>query len=171
MSDASQQSVPSTQNTESLSILRHRLETQSFLQQPNSTLLELKNWWRFTPTLNWLVLISGIMMASPILLFIQAGLMFSALILPSHPFDWLYNYAIRFVTGTAALPKSGQRRKVMFAFACILTALLGIWFQHGYTMLAYIQGAIMAALGGLLAAFNLCVLSEILSRMFGMPAH
>ena len=113
----------------------------------------------------------GFVLAWPQILFVQAVLMGIAVIMPSHPFDWLYNYGLRFLTGTAPLPKSGQRRKVMFATASVLIALLGGWFYMGYNMVGYIQGGIMTLLGGLLVVFNLCVLSEILAKIFGMPVR
>ena len=107
----------------------------------------------------------------PQILFAQAALMGVAVITSSHPLDWLYNYGVRFLTRTAALPKSGQRRKVVFAMAGVLIALLGGWFYMGYNMAGYIQGAIMTLLGGLLVVFNLCVASELLAKIFGMPAR
>ncbi len=159
-----------TQNTvEDLTVLRHRLEAQSILHQSSNTLHELKHWWRFTPTLNWLITLVGIILTSPPILYIQAVLMGVALVLPYHPFDWIYNYGLRKVTRTAPLPKSGQRRKIMFGFACVLIAVLGIWFDVGNYLAGYIQGGIMVLLGGLLMLFNLCVLSEVLAKIFGMP--
>ena len=110
-------------------------------------------------------------MAWPQILFVQAALMAVAVITPSHPLDWLYNYGVRFLTGTAPLPKSGQRRKVVFAMAGALLALLGGWFYIGYNMVGYIQGGIMTLLGGLLVVFNLCVVSELLAKIFGMPVR
>jgi len=152
-----------------LSVLQRRLETQSFLNQSSQTLAELKHWWRFTPTLNWVMTLAGILLASPEILFVQAALMSLAVFLPSHPFDLLYNYGIRYLTGTAPLPKSGQRRRVMFTTACLLLSLLGVWFLLGYNMVAYIQGGMMTVLAGLLVIFNLCLLSEVLVKFFGMP--
>jgi len=163
--------MTNSKTVEDLPALRHRLEVQSFLNQPCEVLHELKHWWRFTPTLNWVITLAGIVMVSPQILFVQAALMGIAVIMPSHPFDWIYNYGVRFLTGTAPLPKSGQRRKVMFATASVLTALLGGWFYMGYNMIGFIQGGIMTLLGGLLVVFNLCVLSEILAKIFGMPAR
>jgi len=160
-----------TNTVEDLPVLRHRLETQSFLNQPGETLHELKHWWRFTPSLNWIITLVGIIMAWPQLLFVQAMLMAIAVITPSHPIDWLYNYGIRFLTGTAPLPKSGQGRKIVFATASVLIAILGVWFYLDYNMVGYIQGGIMTLLGGLLVVFNLCVLSEILAKIFGMPVR
>lgn len=167
--ETSYQSESIAKTVEDLPVLRRRLETQSFLEQSNDRLRELKHWWRFTPTLNWIITLVGVVLAWPQILYFQALLMGIAVILPSHPFDWLYNYGLRFLTGTAPLPKSGQRRKVMFAFASVLIALLGVWFDLGYYTVGYIQGSIMSLLGGLLVVFNLCVLSEILAKIFGMP--
>jgi hypothetical protein len=152
-----------------LPVLRHRLEVQSFLNQPCEILHELKHWWRFTPTLNWIITLVGTIMAWPQILFVQATLMGVAVITSSHPLDWLYNFGVRFLTGTAPLPKSGQRRKVVFAMAGVLIALLGGWFYLGYNIIGYIQGGIMTLLGGLLVIFNLCVISEVMAKIFGMP--
>ncbi|WP_455218305.1 DUF4395 family protein [Kaarinaea lacus] len=160
-----------TQFDQELSVLRRRLETQSFLNQSCETLNELKHWWRFTPALNWVMTLTGILLASPEILFVQAALMGLAVILPSHPFDWFYNYGVRYLTGTAPLPKSGQRRRVMFTTACVMLSSLGVWFLLGYNMVAYIQGGIMTVLAGLLVVFNLCLLAEVLVKFFGMPTR
>lgn len=151
--------------------LRRRLEVQSFLNLPRDTLFALRNWWRFTPTLNWGVTLVGTVMAWPEVLFVQAVIMAVALITPSHPFDWIYNYGVRFLSGTPRLPKSGQRRKMIFALAATLNTLLGILFMTGYTLAAYIMGGIMTLLGGLLMLMNLCVASELLARIFGAPTR
>lgn len=171
MSEAIKSFESATELDKEVSVLRHRLEAQSFLNQSCETLNELKHWWRFTPTLNWLMTLAGIILASPEILFSQAALMGLAVFLPSHPFDWIYNYGIRYLTGTVPLPHSGQRRRVVFSTACLLLSLLGVWFLLGYNMLAYIQGGIMTVLAGLLVLFNLCVLSEVLVKVFGMPAR
>jgi len=169
MNKTSQQLKSDTTPSDELDVLRHRLEAQSFLNQSNETLLELKQWWRFTPSLNWAITLVGTVMAWPQLLFIQAALMLIATMTPSHPFDWVYNFGIRHITGTAKLPKSGRRRRIVFAMASVLISLLAIWFYLGYNLTGYIQGGIMTLLGGLLMAFNLCIASEILARIFGMP--
>jgi len=131
----------------------------------------LKNWWRFTPTLNWITTLIGTVMAWPEILFAQAALMAVAVATPSHPLDWLYNYGVRYITGTPPLPISGLRRKIVFAMASALIALLGAWFFMGYNIAGYIQGGIMTVLGGVLVVFNLCVVSEALARIFGMPTR
>lgn len=169
MTENIHQSDSNTYSIQDLPVLRHRLEIQSYINQPCEILHELKHWWRFTPTLNWVITLVGIVMAWPQLLFVQAALMGVAVIAPSHPFDWLYNYGVRFLTATAPLPKSGQRRKVVFAMAGVLITLLGVWFYIGYNMVGYIQGGIMTLLGGLFVVSNLCVVSEMLAKIFGMP--
>lgn len=164
-------SVSAEEPSDDLPVLRHRLEVQSFLNQPCEILHALKNWWRFTPTLNWIITLVGTVMAWPEILFAQAALMAIALVTPSHPLDWLYNYGIRYLTGTPRLPKSGQRRKVVFAMACVLLGLLASWFILGYTLTGYIQGGIMTVLGALLMVYNLCVASELIAKIFGMPSQ
>ena len=171
MTDTIDQSMLGKVDSEDLPVLRHRLAVQSFLNLPDETLFVLRNWWRFTPTLNWGMTLIGTVMAWPELLFVQAAIMVVALITPSHPFDWLYNYGVRFLSGTPLLPKSGQRRKMIFVLAAVLNTLLAALFLMGYTMAAYIMGGIMSALGGLLMLMNLCVASELIARLFGAPTR
>jgi len=162
---------PRAEALEDLPVLRHRLEVQSYLDQSCEMLHSLKNWWRFTPSLNWIITLVGTVAAWPEVLFAQAALMAVAVATPSHPLDWLYNFGVRHITGTPPLPISGQRRKLVFAMAGALLALLGGWFFMGYNTVGYIQGGIMTVLGGLLMVFNLCVVSEVLARIFGMPTR
>ena len=54
-----------TNTLEELPALRHRLEVQSFLNVPCEMLHDLKQWWRFTPTLNWLITLVGTVLAWP----------------------------------------------------------------------------------------------------------
>jgi uncharacterized protein DUF4395 len=154
---------------EDLPVLRHRLEVQSFLNQSCETLHDLKNWWRFTPTLNWSITLVGILLRSPEILLAQAALMGIGIFTPSHPLDGIYNLGVRRLTGTPPLPRSGQRRKIVFFLGAALLIILAGLFAAGYDTAGYIQGAIMTFLGGLLMVFNLCVVSETLAKIFGKP--
>ena len=158
-----------TEAVEDLPVLRHRLEVQSFLNQSCETLHELRSWWRFTPTLNWIITLAGILLGSPEILLAQAALMGIAVFTPSHPLDLVYNFGVRHLTGTSPLPRSGQRRRIVFGLAGALLAVMAGWFAAGLDTVGYIQGTIMTALGGLLMVFNMCVASEALAKIFGSP--
>lgn len=169
MATTSDHETTGDETAEDLPVLRHRLEVQSFLNQSCEMLHDLKNWWRFTPTLNWTITLVGTLLRSPEILVAQAALMLIALFTPSHPLDLIYNFGVRHLTGTPPLPKSGRRRKIVFGLGGALLILLASLFAAGYDTAGYIQGGIMTVLGGLLMVFNLCVVSETLAKIFGNP--
>jgi len=60
--------------------------------------------------------------------------------------------------------------EILFTLA-VLNALLGICFLVDYAVVGYILGGFMTVLGGLLVIFNLCVASELIAKIFGMPTR
>jgi len=90
--------------------VRSRLEAQGFCGLDEEALDELAPWMRWTYTLGMLVTIIGVAMTAPVVLWSLAAVTAVGVILPFDPFDLLYNYGFRHVTGTRPFPKSGPQR-------------------------------------------------------------
>ena len=141
--------------------VRSRLEAQGFCGLDDETLDELAPWMRWTYTLGMLVTIIGVAMTSPAVLWSLAAVTAVGVILPFHPFDLLYNYGFRHVTGTRAFPKSGPQRHFVFIVASMWLAATGWAFYHGADILGVALGVPLILVAALASATNFCIPSFI----------
>ena len=92
-----------------------------------------------------------------------------AALLPGHPFDLLYTFGIRRLTGGPALPRYPLPRR----FACLLATLMIVgaaWiFQSGWILAGQLfgWGLVGAALVNVTTGF--CIPSFIYGLLFGPP--
>jgi hypothetical protein len=152
-----------------LSTIRQRLEVQSFLGLTDDELKTIGPWMRFTPVLNLTFTVIATVLSSIPLLTGLAILMAVGTIIPVHPFDVLYNDLVRRITRTQPLPKSGVRRRIVFAVGAAWLLLTAAAFLFGMSGAGYALGGLMAVLIAPLALVHFCVLSEGMARIFGPP--
>ena len=145
--------------------VRTRLEAQGFCGLDDATLGELAPWLRWSPALCTLFMILGVVMESPVVLWSLAAIAFLGALLPFHPFDLLYNYGARYITGTRPLPHHGPQRR----FACTIAAawLLGTgWaFYAGADMIGYALGVPLILVAGLVSVTHFCIPSLIYNSL------
>ena len=141
--------------------VRSRLEAQGFCGLDEEALDELAPWMRWTYTLGMLVTIIGVAMTSPVVLWSLAAVTAVGIILPFHPFDLLYNYGFRHVTGTRPFPKSGPQRHFVFIVASIWLAATGWTFYLGADILGFALGAPFILVAALASTTNFCIPSFI----------
>jgi hypothetical protein len=109
----------------------------------------------------------GTALASPMILW--ALMPFAALgaILPGHPFDVLYNYGLRHLTGRPALPRYGVRRRLACAFATTMIVAAAWSFQAGMPMTGQIVGWALVAGTLVNVSTGLCGPAFIVRIFFG----
>ena len=114
---------------------------------------------------------TGTATASPRILLALVPIAALAAMFPVHPFDLIYNYAIRHVTKTASLPKRGAPSR----FACGLGAVWLVataWaFLSEYSTLGYILGSSLTGVGLLVSTTDICIPSMIYREIFGGPVR
>jgi hypothetical protein len=152
-----------------LPTIRQRLEVQGFLGLTDNELKAIGPWIRFTPVLNLTFTVIATALSSIPLLVGLTILMAVGAIMPIHPFDALYNYLVRRITSTQPLPKSGMRRRIIFAVGATWLLLTTGAFLLGMSVVGYVLGGLMAILIAPLAIVHFCVLSEGMARIFGPP--
>jgi hypothetical protein len=92
---------------------RKHLEIQGHCLN-DEALAEIGPWMRWPYVWCSSLLIVAVALASPWFLWILAAIAIGTVFLPSHPFNYLYNYGVRHLTGTRPLPRSTAQGK----FAC-----------------------------------------------------
>jgi hypothetical protein len=80
-----------------------------------------------------------------------------------HPFDYLWNGAVRHLAGGAALPPNPTRRRHAFKLATVMLATDGVLFLAGATTAALVLGGLLVAACTTVTATNLCLPSEALA--------
>ena len=145
-----------------------RLDAQGYVNVDRETMRAVEPWLRWSPVFCAIVMAIGTILASPWILWglaVTAGL---GTVLPSHPFDYVYNFGVRRLTGTPPLPNGAPRR-----FACgIATVWLigtGAAFAADLTVLGYVLGGVLTAVAALVGTTHFCIPSLVYALIFGRP--
>ena len=148
-----------------------RLDTQGYVHVPQDQLATLEPWLRWSPALCTTVMALGTLLASPWVLW---GLVpFAALgaLMDRHPFDYLYNYGVRRLTGTAPLPPHGAPRRFACGIASVWLIATGALFAADLATAGYVMGGLLTAVALLVSATHFCIPSLIYGLLFGRPTR
>ena len=146
--------------------VRQRLEAQGFHGLDDATLREIGPWLRWSPVLCTLVMVTGVALGSPAVLWALAATAFFGVWLPFHPFDLLYNYGARHLTGTRPLPHQGPQRRFACGIATIWLVATGWLFHTGATTLGYALGIPLVLVAGLVSVTHICIPSMVYNALF-----
>lgn len=121
---------------------------------------------RFAYQLCTILFAAGLVLTSIPILVIAAGIAFLAVVLPYHPFDYLYNHGIRHWLDKPKLPKRSAQSK----FAC---GVAGVWlsgiiylFHLKLFFWGYIAGAVLFVVALLVSTIDFCIPSLIYNAIF-----
>jgi len=153
--------------------IRRRLEAQGFCDLDESTMTELASWLRWSPALCAIVMAVGVALRAPLVLWTLGAIALLGALLPFHPFDLLYNHAVRYASGTQRLPHHGAQRRFACALATVWLAATGWAFAAGATALGFILGGSIVAVATLVSVTHICIPSmiyNVLVRPRTLPA-
>lgn len=153
-----------------LSTARCRLEAQGFLGLDDIALRELAPWLRWSPALCTLFMIIGVAAKSPLVLWALAATAFFGALLPFHPFDLLYNYGARYLTGTRPLPHQGPQRRFACGVATVWLIGTGWAFHIGAATVGFSLGIPLILVAGLVSFTHYCIPSLIYNTLFNRSA-
>lgn len=148
-------------------VIRKRLETQGFLGLDDDALAEVGPWLRWSPAWCTAFMAAGTALASPGILWGLAVTAAAGVILPSHPFDYVYNHAVRRLTGTRPLPPNGAPRKFTCGLAATWLGATGLAFALGASTVGYVLGGSLTAAALLVSVTHFCIPSVVYGALFG----
>lgn len=155
-------------NSKELSIKRITwIREQGYLGHTDQQIRELAFGNRFAYRLCVTFLTPAVIFANvPILVFMNV-VAFSSILLPNHPFDYIYNYLVRrWMNGPLLPPRSPQLK-----FACMLASVViasTIYFiVEGMMTAAYLMGGQMIVIASIVSLFDLCFPSKIYNYIAG----
>jgi hypothetical protein len=148
------------------SVSRQRLEAQGFRNLDDVTFNEVEPWLRWSPAFCTVFMILGVFLESPLLLWFLAGTSLLGALLPFHPFDLLYNYGARHLTGTRPLPHQGPQRRFACAVASAWLVGTGWAFHAGAVGPGYLLGIPLILVAALVSITHFCIPSLIYNTLF-----
>lgn len=147
-------------------IVRKRLEAQGFCKLNDTELGELAPWLRWSPVFCTIFMVAGVALESPVILWSLAATAFLGALLPFHPFDLLYNYGARYLTGTGPLPNHGPQRRFACAIATVWLVGTGWAFHTGAQTVGYLLGVPLILVAALVSLTHICIPSIVYNTLF-----
>jgi len=148
---------------------RRLLQIQGFDTVDVQELAPVAPWLRLAFGLCALLGGVGTLLASPLILVVLSLIAAVAAASPVHPFDVLYNYGIRHLTGTGPLPRRGVPTRVGCGMGAVLLVVTAWAFSAGHLVVGYALGGTLTFVVLLVATTNICIPSLIYRSIFGWP--
>lgn len=121
---------------------------------------------RFAYIVCFSFLVIGVATANIPILIAMTIIAFFGIILPNHPFDYIYNHILRGMLDKPKLPPRSRQLK----FTCILAT---VWliatvylFYAGYVVAGYVLGGLLASVSFIVSTTDFCIPSMIHNFIF-----
>lgn len=148
-------------------VVRKRLEIQGFTGLDDVTLCEVGPWLRFTPLVCAALMGLGTALALPALLWALVPVAALGAVFPVHPFDLVYNFGLRRVTGTRSLPPNGAPRRFACGMAALWLAATASAFMVGAAAVGYVLGGVLTSVAALVGTTHFCIPSLMYRLLTG----
>lgn len=140
--------------------MRGNLSTQGYCLND----AERRELWlglRFSTGLCLALVITALVLQSAALVFVLWGIGLVASFSARHPFDHIWNHAVRHVAGGPQVPPNPPRRRDSFKVATAWLLVVGTLLAAGASTAALILGGLLVAACATLTVTNLCLPSEM----------
>ncbi|MBW1761490.1 MAG: DUF4395 family protein [Deltaproteobacteria bacterium] len=144
---------------------RKYLQIQGF-NLDDDALAEIGQWMRWPYVFCASILAVGVALASPGIIWTLSAIAIATVFLPSHPFNYVYNYGVRHLTGTCPLPQGTVQGKFSCGVGGVWLVGTGAAFFTGATTVGYVSGGVMVAMATLVATTHVCIPSMIYNAFF-----
>lgn len=148
---------------------RRLLEIQGFDTTDAQELARVAPWLRLAFWLCTVLAALGTVLASPPILLMLAAIAAVAAASPAHPFDLIYNYGLRHLTGTAPLPRRGVPTRVGCGMGAVFLLVTARAFSAGHAVAGYALGGMLTFVVLLVSTTDICIPSMIYRSIFGWP--
>src|SRR3954452_9428333 len=111
------------------------------------------------------LVLAGLALESAVLFTVLVGIGAIAGFTSRHPFDYLWNHAVRHIAGAPALPPNPRRRRDAFKVGPAWLAVVAVLFAAGANTAALVMVVVLVAACATVTVTNHCLPSEVLSRL------
>ncbi len=148
---------------------RRMMDIQGYEQVEDKDFGDVARWMKFPFFVCAAICAVALITKSIPLLWVLTALAGVAAISPVHPADLLYNYGVRFLTGTGPLLRRSGLNRAACALATVwLLATLAADYA-GMTLVFYLLGWSLVAVAGLVGTTDVCIPSYVFRTFIGFP--
>ncbi len=144
----------------------NRLRAQGYCDISDSELSELAFGNRFAYIICVTITAVGVATANIPTLIAMTAIAFLAVVLPNHPFDYVYNHGLRGMVNKPKLPPRSRQLK----FTCLVATLWLIatisLFYADLTVAGYVLGGLLVAVAFTVSTTDFCIPSMIHNFIF-----
>jgi hypothetical protein len=138
------------------------LETQGYRLSADEA-RALRIGLRFPTALCLALVITGLALESGVMIALLVPVGAVAGWAARHPFDYIWNGALRHVLNAPPLPENPSRRRHAFKLATFWLAAVAVLFALGATTVALVLGGVLVAVCMLVTITNFCIPSTLLA--------
>jgi hypothetical protein len=118
---------------------------------------------RFPTALCLTLVIGGLALESAVIIAVLVPIGAAAGWTARHPFDYLWNGALRHALNAPALPPNPSRRRHAFKLATLWLAAVAVLFAAGASTAALVFGGMLVAVCALVTVTSFCIPSTLLA--------
>lgn len=150
-----------------LSVTRiKRIREQGYFNKSDQEIIDLAFGNRFAYRLCTTLLALGVILANIPILCAVLCIAFMSVMLPHHPFDYIYNHALSKRLQLPKLPPRSPQLDFACSIATIWTGTTIYLFHSGYDLAGYIVGGAFLIIATMLSTIDLCLPSIIYNSIF-----
>ncbi|MCB0630973.1 MAG: DUF4395 family protein [Saprospiraceae bacterium] len=138
-----------------------RIQEQGYITQSDSEITALAVGNRFAYQLCTTILMLGTITANIPLLSLMMTVAFFGVVLPNHPFDYIYNNLLAKRMGRPKVPPRSPQLKFACTVATIWIGATIYLFYSGLYTAGYISGALLLTVALLVSTLDFCIPSII----------
>ncbi len=139
----------------------HSIRTQGYCDYSDAILSELAFGNSFAYYLCSLILLTGVITANITILSAMMVVSILGVILPNHPFDYIYNFLLSTPLNKPKLPRRSRQLRFACVVATIWLATTIYLFYTGLAIAGYVSGGILFSVALLVSTTDVCIPSLI----------
>ena len=143
-----------------------RLKVQGYFNHSDSEISELAFGNRFAFIVCGSIVALGVATANVPILAAMTLVAFGGVILPYHPFDYVYNHLLRSMMNKPKLPP----RSMQLKFTCVVATLWLVGtiflFYSGFAIAGYVAGGLLVIVAFIVSTMDFCIPSTIYNFLF-----
>ena len=144
----------------------YRIRQQGYFNQSKKEITDLATGNRFAYQVCVTILFLGMVTADIHVLAFMNVIAFLGIVLPNHPFDYIYNHLLSKRLGKPKLPPRSRQLKFACGMATAGIAATIYLFSNEMMVAGYINGFSLVLVAGLVSTIDLCIPSVIYNFLF-----